>query len=84
MDSKDIWNGYLEGFKAVLLWIDCDGEGEWGVEESLNVWLGRTQERERGAFSGMENPTEGSWADNELGLRHVCLRLRVTVQQIAG
>lgn len=42
MDSKDIWNGYLEGFKAVLLWIDCDGEGGWGVEESLNVWLGRT------------------------------------------
>ena len=42
MDSKDIWNGYSEGFKAVSLWIDCEGEGGGGVEESLNAWLGRT------------------------------------------
>ena len=35
VDSKDIWNGYLEGFKGVSLWIDCEGEGGWGVEEGL-------------------------------------------------
>ena len=42
MDSKDIWYSYLEGFKGVSLQIDCEGEGEEGVEESLCVWLGGT------------------------------------------
>ena len=37
MDSKDIWNGYLEGFKAVSLWIDCEGEGG-GVRGGGRDW----------------------------------------------